>query len=121
MFAGGTERQDPAHEAAVLTVLAYLFEQCDIFERPSGGGGTMILPTKRLGEDRALLTLGGEVLLLLTEPKTVSRLWNELKAQRAARPGSTVITFDWFILALDLLYMMEAVELERGRLRRTRP
>lgn len=81
----------------------------------------MILPTKRLSEDRALLAVGGEVLRLLTEPKTVSRLWNELKAHRAAHPGSTPITFDWFILSLDLLYAMGAVELERGRLSRTRP
>jgi len=32
-FAGGSERGTPADEAAVLAVLAYLFEQCDIFER----------------------------------------------------------------------------------------
>ena len=81
----------------------------------------MILPTKRLSEDRALLAVGGEVLRLLTEPKTVSRLWTELKDLRAARPHSTPITFDWFVLALDLLYAMGAVELERGRLSRARP
>lgn len=33
-FAGGSQRGDSGHEAAVLAVLAYLFEQCDIFERP---------------------------------------------------------------------------------------
>ena len=32
-FTGGSERGTPADEAAVLAVLAYLFEQCDIFER----------------------------------------------------------------------------------------
>jgi outer membrane PBP1 activator LpoA protein len=31
-FAGGTRRTSLKHEAAVLAVLAYLFEQCDIFE-----------------------------------------------------------------------------------------
>ncbi len=34
-FAGGSRRGDSGHEAAVLAVLAYLFEQCDIFERSS--------------------------------------------------------------------------------------
>ena len=32
-FTGGSERGSPTYEAAVLAVLAYLFEQCDIFER----------------------------------------------------------------------------------------
>jgi len=32
-FAGGYVRGTPTYEAAVLAVLAYLFEQCDIFER----------------------------------------------------------------------------------------
>ncbi|HVB25785.1 MAG TPA: ABC-three component system protein [Ktedonobacteraceae bacterium] len=32
-FTGGSERGSPMYEAAVLAVLAYLFEQCDIFER----------------------------------------------------------------------------------------
>ena len=31
-FTGGLERGTPTYEAAVLAVLAYLFEQCDIFE-----------------------------------------------------------------------------------------
>ncbi len=33
-FTGGCERGTPADEAAVLAVLAYLFERCNIFERP---------------------------------------------------------------------------------------
>jgi hypothetical protein len=32
-FAGGQDRKSPRYEAAVLAVLAYLFEQCEIFER----------------------------------------------------------------------------------------
>lgn len=36
-FAGGRVRSEPDHEAAVLAVLAHLFESCDIFERPSEG------------------------------------------------------------------------------------
>jgi len=33
VFTGGSERGTPTYEAAVLAVLAFLFEQCDIFER----------------------------------------------------------------------------------------
>jgi hypothetical protein len=35
-FAGGARRGTPEHESAVLAVLAYLFEECDIFERERG-------------------------------------------------------------------------------------
>ncbi len=34
IWAGGRERGTPEHEMAVLTVLAYYFERCDIFEEP---------------------------------------------------------------------------------------
>ena len=33
-WAGGSDRGTPEHELAVLTVLAYYFERCDIFEEP---------------------------------------------------------------------------------------
>jgi hypothetical protein len=36
-FAGGSTRGYLSHEAAVLAVLAYLFERCDIFEPPPDG------------------------------------------------------------------------------------
>lgn len=40
-FAGGTDVvKDPAHQAAVLAVLSYFFERCDIFEDLPGAGGT---------------------------------------------------------------------------------
>jgi hypothetical protein len=35
-FTGGQSKALPIYEAAVLAVLAYFFEQCDIFERPVG-------------------------------------------------------------------------------------
>ena len=34
IFTGGAQREMPDHETAVLAVLAYLFEKCDIFEEP---------------------------------------------------------------------------------------
>lgn len=35
-YAGGRLKSHPDHEAAVLAVLAHLFETCDIFEHPGG-------------------------------------------------------------------------------------
>jgi hypothetical protein len=34
IFAGGEQKGAPDHETAVIAVLAYLFEKCDIFEEP---------------------------------------------------------------------------------------
>ena len=76
----------------------------------------MILPTKRIPEDRALLYIGAQVLALLDEAKTVSRVWEELQRVRDPRSGYSPITYDWFVLALDALYMMKAISLARGRL-----
>lgn len=75
----------------------------------------MILPTKGIAPRRALLALGGEVLRALDEAKTVSRLWEDFR--RASDPGREV-TFDWFVLSLDLLFVVGAVEFERGRVQR---
>jgi hypothetical protein len=80
----------------------------------------MILPTKRLPQDRALLAVGAEALLLLSRPLTVSKLWHDLKHKRAARSISTPIPFDWFVLALAFLHSIGAVELKEGRLHKVR-
>jgi len=79
----------------------------------------MILPTKRLGVERAMLTVGAEILGLLTEPKTVSRLWDELGRVMSEHSSTRTVNYDWFVLTLDLLYMLGALEMDHGRIRRT--
>jgi len=54
-------------------------------------------------------------LLLLDTPKTVSRLWIEVRNMRADRSATSSITFSWFVLALDLLFILRAVEYSSGR------
>lgn len=76
----------------------------------------MILPTKGIPPHKALLTLSGEILRVLDETKTVSRLWDDF---RKTSEQQQEITFDWFVLSLDLLFVFGAIELERGRIRRT--
>jgi hypothetical protein len=79
----------------------------------------MILPTKRLPEDRALLAVGADVLTMLSRPQTVSRLWEQMKKRRGGRKSATFLPFDWFLLSLSFLYAIGAVELSEGRLHRT--
>lgn len=78
----------------------------------------MILPTKGIAPDKALLSIGAFILHELVEPKTVSRLWADL---RRVEEGPPNLTFDWFVLALDLLYLMGALENLGGRVVRTEP
>jgi hypothetical protein len=76
----------------------------------------MILPTKHLPESQSLLGVGGAILSLLGErDATVSSLWEELKSARKEGVG---ISFDWFVLGLDLLFALDTIQLDRGVLRR---
>ena len=79
----------------------------------------MILPTKHIRPDRALLAVGGDLLLSLREPMTVSRLWDDFRSKRGDPDKPAPINYDWFVLALDLLFMINAVEFDRGLLRKT--
>lgn len=78
----------------------------------------MILPTKHIRPERALLTIGAEVLGCLREPMTVSRVWDELRRRRGEMSEPSAITYDWFVLALDLLFIVKAVEFDSGVLRK---
>ena len=74
----------------------------------------MILPSKHLSQERALLTVGARILERLRKPRTVSSLWESFDR------GETTLSYDSFILALDLLFMMGAVHLEDGILSHAR-
>ncbi len=79
----------------------------------------MILPPKHISQDRALLTVGYRILKKLKKRKTVSALWEETISEyndvENANPG---ISYDWFVLALDLLFAIEAIEIRDGLLSR---
>ena len=78
----------------------------------------MILPTKHLSPERSLLVLGAEVLSILDEPKTVSRVWEEFLKTRSRGTRRTPVTYDWFVLSLGLLFILGTVEFQAGRLSR---
>ena len=75
----------------------------------------MILPSKHLNTERALIGIGGEVLQLLDQSKTVSRLWEEFRLTRSSE-GKNEVGFDRFVLTLDMLFLFEAIEFDRGRI-----
>lgn len=79
----------------------------------------MILPTKHIRPDRALLAVGADVLSSLREPMTVSRLWDEIRTARSDRSVLAPINYDWFVLALDLLFIVKAVQFDRGLVQKT--
>lgn len=79
----------------------------------------MILPGKYLKSDRALLTVGSEILAVMGERATVSDLWDHVRIYRSRHDSLSPLPFDWFILALSLLYTIGAINLDNGFLTRT--
>ena len=76
----------------------------------------MILPSKHVRPERAIIGVGAELLDMLSEPKTVSRLWDEIRVRRDENLPGSPITYNWFVLSLDFLYMIGAVDFKRGLL-----
>ena len=79
----------------------------------------MILPSKHLPQNRALLTVGALILNLLSQPTTVSALWEDVARRRQRQLEASPIRYDAFVLSLDLLFLMGAINLHDGLLRRT--
>lgn len=79
----------------------------------------MILPSKHLSQDRALLTVGAKLLAHLSRPMTVSALWEEVSRRENETTGRRpALRYDSFVLTLDLLFMIGVLDLEGGLLRR---
>jgi hypothetical protein len=76
----------------------------------------MILPGKHLKPDRALLSVGGEILSVMGEGSTVSELWLQVQDLRSRRETVSPLPFDWFVLALSLLYAIGAIDQDGDRL-----
>lgn len=72
----------------------------------------MILPTKHVATANSLIGVGALLLSLLAHEQTVTRLWER------ARAANEILTFQHFVLALDLLYTLNAIELNDGVLHR---
>ncbi len=77
----------------------------------------MILPTKHISQENALLSIGAQILKHLNRSKTVSSLWEDiLITYRDNQNSNTDISYEWFVLTLDFLFIMKAIDLKDGLL-----
>ena len=72
----------------------------------------MILPSKHISENQALLGVGAVLLNELKRPQTVTSLWEKV------RTHPTVGGFDRYVLTLDMLYIIGTIRTNRGMLER---
>ena len=72
-----------------------------------------LLPNKHIPTNRSLVGIGALVLGRLERPTNVSRLWESVKDERE------VASFGNFVLALDYLFTLGAIDYERGLLSRS--
>lgn len=70
----------------------------------------MIMPSKYLREDEALIGVSAELLQLIKNSHNLSALWE------AAKKIDAIGNFERFILALDLLYLMGLVDLKNNEI-----
>lgn len=68
----------------------------------------MIHPTKHIPAEETLLGAGAVVFAEITQPRTVTGLWETVREAKA------VGTFERFVLALTMLYSLRLVGLEGG-------
>lgn len=74
----------------------------------------MILPTKHIANERSLLGVGADIIAIIQKrPETISSIWGKIRQKKRKKP----ISYRWFILSLDLLYIMGAIKLEQGLIR----
>lgn len=65
----------------------------------------MILPTKHLRSESSLIYIGGIIQSALASGSmSVDQLWRSTKTLYYSRTHDNDITYDWFVLALSLLY-----------------
>ena len=76
----------------------------------------MILPSKHVSQDRALLTVGAVILRHLSHPVTVSALWEQMPRSARDQKAPPPLRYDAFVLTLDLLFLIGALELREGLL-----
>jgi len=68
----------------------------------------MILPTKHIRQSEALIGVGATILAHLIGPMTVSDLWERLRHE------PNVGTFERFVLASNLLFLIGAIDIQDG-------
>lgn len=75
----------------------------------------VLLPNKYIHEERTVIKAGGRLVHLLDGPLTVTQLWEKYKSIQE-NLGLPQVPFDLFILTLDFLYAIGAIEFRKGKL-----
>ena len=79
----------------------------------------MILPTKGISADRALITIGALSLEKLKSPMSLSALWQEYNLYSIRHDITEIVTFDWFTYSLSMLFALGLIDwTDEGYLRR---
>ncbi|WP_093702896.1 ABC-three component system middle component 6 [Streptomyces sp. MnatMP-M27] len=78
----------------------------------------MLLPSKSIAADQALIAVGAQILVQLESPGSVSAVWQRLANWRSDEKMPSAIPFWWFALSLDVLFAAGAVVIQDGELRR---
>lgn len=68
----------------------------------------MILPSKHISVGQTLIGVGAVVLRHVEQQQTITSLWDKV------RDDPSVGTFERFVLALDLLYIVGVIDLSKG-------
>lgn len=68
----------------------------------------MILPNKNVTLRYSLLGAGSKIISELKTPQTVTSLWEKVRSYEE------INTFEKYVLSLDLLYMIDIIEMDKG-------
>ncbi|HAF27687.1 MAG TPA: hypothetical protein DCG75_01445 [Bacteroidales bacterium] len=75
----------------------------------------MILPSKHIRFSESLLGLGGVILNIINEPKTIDEIWfkfSEINNNKRVFPAYH--NFDNVVLALNYLFVVGAVSIDKN-------
>lgn len=72
----------------------------------------MILPNKFVKPSDSIVGISSSIISTLDKPITVSSLWEKTKAQ------GNINTYNKFVSALDLLFILGVITLDKGLIRR---
>jgi len=75
----------------------------------------VILPSKHISQDQALIGVGAMLLSHIGMPQTVTSLWESV----CEHPS--IGNFERFVLALDMLYITGIIVIENGLIARVKP
>ena len=74
----------------------------------------MILPKKHIRLSESLFGLGAAIINLLSTPKDIDKLWEDFNNNIESGDFPTYHSFDNFLLALDYLFIVGLIDIDKG-------